>query len=248
MVLVVVLSLVLNGVFAVPRPAPAGPGLIIPGVPPYYAALTATPLPSGQIIDRLGLTVRSTVTGKVLATVTPPHPYGQFILVDGTAGDRTFLVGAQLWPPHPGGSASVTPEPVRLFLLHFDPATDKATLSALPLPQFSGLNLETAPISPDGTRVAVAYENGPQVSQVRVYTLPGGAERTWAATPAQGGPSDIGLGRDNPASVAWAANDRTISFVWGGKAPMACTCSTPAHPKATTWCRPAGLCWRPRRT
>jgi hypothetical protein len=147
-------------VFAVPRPAPAGPGPIIPGVPPYYAALTATPLPSGQIIDRLGLTVRSTVTSKVLATVTPPHPYGQFMLVDGTAGDRTFIVGAQVWPPHPRGSASVTPEPVRLFLLHFDLATDKATLSVLPLPQFSGLNLETASISPDGTRVAVAYENG----------------------------------------------------------------------------------------
>lgn len=41
-------------------------------------------------------------------------------------------------------------------------------------------------------------------------------ERTWTPTLAQEGPSNIGLGRNNPASVAWAANDRTISFVWGG--------------------------------
>ena len=217
-------------------------------MPPYYAALTATPLPSGQIIDRLGLTVRSTVTGKVLATVTPPHPYGQFMLVDGTGGDRTFLVGAQVWPPHPGGSASVTPEPVRLFLLHFDPATDRATLSALPLPQFSGLNLEIASISPDGTRVAVAYENGPQVSQVRVYTLPGGTERTWAATPAQGGPSDIGQARTTPPASRGRRMTGPSPSYGAARAPTACTCSTPARRRETTSCRPAGSCWRPRRT
>ena len=228
-------------------PALAGSGSVIPGVPPYYVALTtAAPLPA---LDPAELTVRSTVTGKALATVTAPRPYGQFMLVDGTADDRTFLVGAQVWNTRVAGVGTQIPEPVRLFLLHFDPATDRAALSALPLPQFNGLNLQTASISPDGTRVAVAYENGPQVSQIRVYTLPGGAERTWAATPAQGGPSDIGLGRDNPASVAWAANDRTISFVWGGKGSDGVHLfDTSTPPKATTWCRPAGSCWRPRRT
>ena len=214
-VLVVVLSLVLSSVFAMPRPAPAGPGSIIPGVPPYYVALT-TPSPVMYQYPA-ELTVRSTATGTVLTTVTAPRPYGQFLLVDGTADDRTFLVGAQVLNTQAAGASAQIPEPVRLFLLHFDPSTDRATLSALPLPQYNGLNLQTASISPDGTRVAVAYEDGPQVSQIRVYTLPSGAERTWAAAPAQGGPSDIGLGRDNPASVAWAANDRTLSFVWNGK-------------------------------
>lgn len=163
------------------------------------------------------LTVRSTATGKVLATVTAPRPYGQFLLVDGTADDRTFLVGAQVWNTRVAGASAQIPEPVRLFLLHFDPSTNRARLSALPLPQFNGLNLQTASISPDGTRIAVAYQDGPKATWLHVYTLPGGAERTWTPTLAQEGPSDIGLGRDNPASIAWAANDRAISFVWNGK-------------------------------
>ena len=201
MVLVVVLSLVLSSVFAVPRPAPAGPGLVIPGVPAYYVALTATPSPPSAVVDRLGLTVRSTVTGKVLATITLPRPYGQFMLVDGTADDRTFLVGAQVWHTHWAGAGAQIPEPVRLFLLHFDPSTDRATLSALPLPQFNGLNLQTAPISPDGTRIAVAYQDGPKATWLRVYTRSGNTVRTWTPTLAQEGSSCIGLGQDNPASV-----------------------------------------------
>jgi hypothetical protein len=214
-VIVAVLSLVLTSVFAVPRPAPAGPGSVIPGVPQYYVTLTTSSPVMYQYPTEL--TVRSTATGKGLATVTAPRPYGQFLLVDGTADDRTFLVGAQVWNTRVAGASAQIPEPVRLFLLHFDPSTGRATLSALPLPQFNGLNLQTASISPDGTRIAVAYQDGPKATWLHVYTLPGGAERTWTPTLAQEGPSDIGLGRDNPASIAWAANDRTLSFVWNGK-------------------------------
>lgn len=216
-VLVVVLSLVLSSVLAVPRPAPVTPGPLTSGVPAYYVALT-TPGPSD--VPEPGpadLTVRSTATGAVLATVTAPRPYGQFLLIDGTADDRTFLVGAQVWNTQNAAGGDQLSEPVKLFLLHFDPSADRATLSALPLPQFNGLNLQTASISPDGRRVAVAYQDGPKATWLHVYTLPGGAERTWTPTLAQEGPSDIGLGRDNPRSVAWAANDRTISFVWNGK-------------------------------
>lgn len=219
-VLVVVLSLVLSSVFAVPRPAPAGPGPAIPGVPAYYATLTTAGPASGIGQYPAELTIRSTVTGKVLATVAAPRPYGQFLLVDGTADDRTFLVGAQVWNTRVAGASAQIPEPVRLFLLHFDPSTGRAALSALPLPQFNGLNLQTASISPDGTRIAVAYQDGPKATWLHVYTLTGGAERTWTPTPAQEGPSDIGLGRDNPASIAWAANDRTLSFVWNGRSSV----------------------------
>jgi hypothetical protein len=211
-VLVVVLSLVLSTVLATSSP-PAGPPSLA-GVPPYYVALTTAAPPPAE--DPAELTVRSTVTGEVLGTVTAPRPYGQFLLVDGTAGDRTFLVGAQVWHPDYTGTAEQIPEPVRLFLLHYDPATRQARLSALPLPQFNGLYLEAASISPDGTRIAVGYQEGRYSTRIGVYTLPGGAERTWPATVHQGGPNAIGLSRDNSASIAWAANDRRISFVWNG--------------------------------
>jgi len=220
-VLVVVLSLVLSSVLAVSRP-PSRPAPGIAGAPPYYVALTtASPEAQNALSEQPAqLTVRSTVTGTVLARVSAPRPYGQFVLVDGTADDRTFLVGAQVWHTNNAGAGQQLGEPVRLFLLHFDPSTGQATLSSLPLPQFNGLYLETASISPDGTRIAVGYQSGHYATQIQVYTLPGGAERTWSAALTlasdASGPNAIGLSRDNPASIAWAANDRTISFVWSG--------------------------------
>ena len=221
-VIVVVLSLVLTSVIAVTRP-PAGPAPDSTGAPPYYVALT-TALPEAQnplSEQPTQLTVRSTVTGKVLATVTAPRPYGQFVLVDGTADDRTFLVGAQRWRTDYVGAGEQMGEPVRLFLLHWDPSTSQATLSSLPVPQFTnGMYLEAASISPDGTRIAVGYQSAHYATQIEVYTLPGGAERTWSATLSAkadaGGPNAIGLSRDNAASIAWAANDQMFSFVWSG--------------------------------
>jgi hypothetical protein len=220
-VIVVALSLVLSTVLAAPRP-PVAPAAGIAGAPPYYVALT-TALPAAQnplSAQPAQLTVRSTATGKVLATVAAPPPYGQFVLVDGTADDRTFLVGAQVWDANYVGAGQQMGEPVRFFLLHYDPSTRQARLSALPLPQFNGMYLETASISPDGTRIAVGYQSGHYATQIQVYTLPGGAERTWSAALSpqldSSGPNAIGLSRDNSASIAWAENDRTISFVWSG--------------------------------
>jgi hypothetical protein len=220
-VLVVALSLVLSTVLAAPRP-PVAPAPVGAGVPQYYVALT-TALPEAKYPlseQPAQLTVRSTFTGKVLTTVTAPRPYGQFVLVDGTADDRTFLVGAQVWDTDHVGAGEQISAPVRLFLLHYDPSTRRAKLSALPLPQFNGMYLEAASISPDGTRIAVGYQSGHYATQIRVYTLPSGAERTWSATlnakADSSGPNAIGLSRDNAASIAWAENDRTISFVWSG--------------------------------
>lgn len=91
------------------------------GVPPYYIATTATGSPAYD--HPVYITVRSTFTGKVLATVTAPRPYGTFNLIQGTADDRTFLVGTQVWHS-PGKKLCDNPsEPVRLLLLRYDPPT-----------------------------------------------------------------------------------------------------------------------------
>lgn len=212
-VLVVVLSLVVSTVIAVPRPASPRPGPLAEA-PPYYVTLTATGMPADS--HPMVLTVRSTATGKVLATVTAPRPYGTFNLVDGTADDRTFLVGAQVW--HPGlfpkdGDLveNNIASPVRLYWLRYDPATGHAALIALPTPQFNGEYLATASVSPDGTRLAVDDED----SYLRVYDLSSGTERTWPFdSPDKDG--YISWNRDDPASIGWTADDRTLSFLWAG--------------------------------
>jgi hypothetical protein len=224
-VLVVALSVGLGTMLPSQRtsarpPADSGNGSLA-GVPPYYAALTATGTPTA--IHPETLTMRSTSTGQVLATVSAPRPYGTFILVEGTAGDRTFLVAAQEW--HPVGRGIFVNnirQPVRLYLLHFDPATVRTSLTALPIPQLNGQYLQDASISPDGTRVAVGYlapeADNPAVyaTSVRIYSLPSGAERTVTVTQAQDKDGGLVSDRDNPATLAWAANDSTISFTWGG--------------------------------
>jgi hypothetical protein len=212
---VVILTVALNA-HGPSRQAPAGSSggaFSASGVPEYYAALTATGTPGDA--HPTDLTVRSTFTGQVLTTVTAPGPYGTFSLVEGTASDETFLVGLQVWDPvmAPSGLANDSAEPVKLYLLHFDPSTGQATLSALPIPQFNAPGLETASISPDGTKVAVNYE----WKEIRIYTLPSGAEHTLSLTSAQlksGG--SIGWNPDNPTEIGWAADDRTISYSWTG--------------------------------
>jgi hypothetical protein len=48
---------------------------------------------------------------------------------------------------------------------------------------------------------------------VRLYTLSSGAEHSVPFGAQQG---YIGWNRDNPASIGWTADDRTVSFLWAG--------------------------------
>jgi hypothetical protein len=212
--LVAVVTVTLSGNGPSHQPMPSPPATELSGVPAYYVALTATGAPADSPAD---LTVRSTFTGQVLKTVKAPSPFGNFSLVEGTASDQTFLVGLQVWDPvkaRRSGVADDSAQPVKLYLLHFDPSTGRATLDALPIPQLSAQELGTASISPDATRIAVDNAAGTSIS---VYTLPSGAERTLSLTSAQrasGG--SIGWNPYDPVMIAWADDDRTISFPWIG--------------------------------
>lgn len=210
-VLVAAVSVTLATVLPARRP-PAGPSLA--AVPPYYVAMTATGNPADG--HPVILTVRATFTGRVLATVAPPRPYGTFALVDGTADDRTFLVAAQMWrsPRNISELGQPIPAPMRLFWLRYDPASGRTALTALRVPQFDGEWVRTASVSPDGTRLAVLYEDQ-RTTSIRVYILPGGAEHTWSITAGQQASlASIDAAQDDPTAITWGADDRTISFVW----------------------------------
>jgi hypothetical protein len=188
--------------------APAG-RLPPESVPPYF--LTITPVGSAVSASQqpLGVTVRASSTGQVLAVVDPPGNPGTFTFATASAGDgRTFLVGAQ--PVNP--RVYYRSEPVSFYLLRFDPASVRARLTPLPVPAASlavGTPiLVSAELSPDGTRLAAAEaEPGKgDVLDVHDYPVPaGGPGQTWKVTGRNA--SDV-----TGARLSWSANDRALAI------------------------------------
>jgi hypothetical protein len=183
-------------------------------VPPYFLALTGPAGPTGTtgpvLPQALDITVRASFTGQVLAVVRPPGSPGTFTFVSaGTSDGRTFLVGTQPWKPiEPQGDDSY--EPVSFYLLRFDPAGRRTSLTPVPVPAASlaegTTSLVSAALSPDGTRLAVAEgEPGGRVLDVHVYPMPaGGRGQAWKVTGRI--VSDVW-----GAYLSWSANDRVLA-------------------------------------
>lgn len=182
-------------------------------VPRYYIALTG---PTGILNEHLQATVRATATGATLATVSPPSPYRTFSWLSGAADDRTFVLAAQPWPPGATAEQNST-EPTTFFLLHFDPATGQARLTALPISEKRGTQLNGMALSPDGSKLAVILQTQPDPSHARelqVFTLASGSQRQWA-WPGRGwiGALDV-MGQP----LSWAADGQTLEFQqWTGQ-------------------------------
>jgi hypothetical protein len=151
--------------------------------------------------------VRATSTGKLLATVSPPKPYNDFSVVTGAANGRTFVFGAmRYWQRNAGPSprlAARNQTTPMVFLLLRITAGGHPQLSTLSLPET--LIPEQEPsiaLSPDGTRLAVAYSRGTGPI-VQVITLGSGQVRTWEQSRAAWRPVLEGKG-------AWSGNGRTL--------------------------------------
>ena len=224
-----------GGTHARPRPAaggthtgrrPAAPetraerAAALASVPPYYLTLTGY---SGQPHRRA--VIRASATGAVLATVTPPAPYGTFTYVSGAADDRTFALAAQRLVPVPAGRKGAAARQLnssaqaKFFLLHFSPAARTARLAALPVPMTSGglpqegtTGLTGIALSPDGSKLAIAVERpAPLPPEITVAAVATGSERTWAWS----GTGWIGDFRNSFQPLSWAADGRTLAFQEG---------------------------------
>ena len=111
-----------------PSPAALRPAALRPAarrqVPPYFAQLTDRVQVQAQ-----AAVMRSTLTGHVLATVTPPRPYQIFTWVSAAGDDRTFVLAAQRYWPIGSGQAGLPAQnrdnttPTVFFRMTFDPAT-----------------------------------------------------------------------------------------------------------------------------
>lgn len=177
-------------------------------IPPYFIALKGTrrPYPAHPNIAA----VYSSATGSALATVRVPKPYRTFILVSAAADDRTFALAAQ------GAQPLGRRAPIAFFLLRFSAATHRARLTRITtVPAIPArASLDAFALSPDGQKLAVAWEpNNPArrciTERIQVTDLRSGAARNWAS-----GTGSVEGDTDDPWSVSWAADSRTLAFNW----------------------------------
>jgi hypothetical protein len=236
---------------SVPKESAAAPGAAAPGatvsvapaavgpdgVPQYYVALPQfegwyayAPLTGGvnsQIA--VGLVIGSTATGKQLATVAPPDNL-TFNVVAGAADDRTFIVGATSYSPSQQTTQANWSESWYLLRISSGQA-HVAQLTKLLVPAIS--NVTGVAISPDGTELAVAYQQlpgpsgapasgSPELSLWSVAT--GKALRHWgtlkgqitASTPtAKYVPDALDTGA-LAAALRWTPDGRDLAFAWNG--------------------------------
>ena len=194
-----------------PQGAPIGGRAALHDVPPYFVQLTdLTQVQAQQAV------VRSTVTGRTLATVRPPAPYNVFTWVSGADDDRTFVLAAQHWWHIAPGNRGARAErldgtaPTVFFTLTFHPGTGTAQLRRLPIPEkIQSAQLAGLAVSPYGTRLALDLRKS-----IQVVTLATGAIRQWTWP----GSGWIGNWKPFGQIFSWTADGRTLEFQeWGGK-------------------------------
>jgi hypothetical protein len=213
---VVATSLALSGGTNGHRPAKATThGSVMDSLPPYYVMLTGNN-PNRTVLQPQHAVIRATSSGATLATITPPSPYGTFVLVAGAGDGQAFVLAAEKWAvQRSDGGGSQDPEPTKFFLLRIDPATGKPRLTALPIPaEPASVGLSGMALSPGARRLAVAVDGDRNRQSIQVFTVATGSERQWTWP---GGGNITNNAGGNGQVLSWAADQRTLAFqVWQG--------------------------------
>jgi hypothetical protein len=184
-------------------------------IPPYYAYAVQGDsyhrTVHGTIYDDSVLAryvkVKATHGGKVLATVSPPAPDNSFVSFTGDASDGAFVFAAQRLTYGATGQEHYQQDlrrPLTFTILRITPG-GRTHVSRLSLPEtLTAAQQPTLALSPDGTRLAVAYGGGRQPAVVQVITLATGRLRQWTA-PHAATPVLTGLG-------AWTSDGRVLAI------------------------------------
>ena len=183
--------------------------------PPYYAYTVqgdtfnsvSHGTQSGFGVQGRYIKVRATSTGKLLASVSPPKPYNDFSMLTGAANGRMFVFGASIsgstTPGRRPGWRRVTSGRRWCFCCCASPRGDTCSCPRCPCRRrWPREQWPSVALSPDGTRLAVAFYRGTS-AVVQVITLGSGQVRTWEQPRASWHPSLAGQG-------AWSGNGRTL--------------------------------------
>ena len=202
------------------RPTAVTRTAAVPAVPRYYVALNNP----HNAASRDQAVVGDTLTGKRLATVSPPKG-GTFGGLTGAANDRTFVLDVRQFP---WSSTYFAVTPRTWYLLKIAPGTAHPTrLAKLRIPATpNGAQVDGMALSPDGGELAVMYQPnawGPAPGPVtlRIYSVATGTVvHTWVGpTPDPRGPGDYLFGQylylDDNATLSWTADGRSLAFVYG---------------------------------
>jgi hypothetical protein len=179
------------------------------------------------------LKVRSSATGKLLATVFPPKPYNNFSMITADASGTVFVLGAMRhWERYANTRPQVylrnQTTPMRFLELRIGPSgqVQQSSLS-LPVTVSPGQEPSIA-LSPEGTRLAVAFGGGGAPAKVAVVSLGSGRVRRWASPGVSWTPQLNYRG-------AWTADGRTLVLQeWPVLRSPSRRALNQYHPPATT--------------
>jgi hypothetical protein len=204
-------------------------------LPGYFVAIsglqTMGALPpagqSGTVKDPRpdSVVVGETLTGKRLATVTPPTG-DTFVGVTGAADDRTFVLDSVQLAAGRGGMLSATQERT-WYLLRVRPgATPVATVTRINFPVPSAADINGIALSPDGTKLAMFYQvagagaggvfpySGPFT--LAIYSVATGAVlRSWTGSNPSHGSLAYGSSNGLPDSntlLTWTSDGQRLAF------------------------------------
>ena len=175
------------------RKQPWSPTPVYAGVPHYYAYTLQGDIfdytshgtqYSASAADRY-LRIRATDSGKLITVLAPPKPYNDFRMISADATGTVFVLGAMHdWQRYANSRPSVFARtqamPMRFLAVRITGGRARVTGLQLPVTVTPGQGPSMA-LSPDGTRLALAYGGRGRPAVVDVITLPDGRVRRWTS-------------------------------------------------------------------